>query len=221
MTPLQRLREDILFQTRLYNRNPEGIRTVIASKYFSAEEMLALYREGVRDFGENRVGEVLAKKSLLPEDVRWHFIGHLQRNKVRKVLGLFALIHSIDSVELAEKISKTTREKQKILLQVNTTGETTKGGFSPKELPEAFRKIKALSFLEVRGLMTIGPDTDDRNRSQKAFRLLRELRDFLDPSLPELSMGMSGDYPSAIEEGATLLRIGRILLSGTGSRSVR
>lgn len=186
---------------------------VVVSKTRTVEEILALYALGQRDFGENKVQELLEKKPRLPKDIRWHFIGRLQKNKVNKLIGEVFLIHSVDSIELAEKISKASEEKGNataVLLQVNTSGEGSKQGFSKEELEENLDRLKSLSSLQIQGLMTMAPFTEDPNTIRHAFSNLAKLRDRLLPG-GELSMGMSHDYLEALKEGATLVRIGSLL----------
>lgn len=190
-------------------RDFKEIKLVVASKYFSQDQIRTFYDAGVRDFGENRVQDFLAKKEALPRDIHWHFLGHLQKNKVNKIKDEFALIHSIDSFELAEKISKSIENSQNILLQIKTSDEETKTGFSIENFKSALPKIEKLPHLKVRGLMTVASKEDPR----KGFRKLRELKEEYGHEDWELSMGMSQDYPIAIEEGSTMLRIGRTLIS--------
>lgn len=189
--------------------------TVVAvSKQRSLEDILQVYRAGCRDFGENRVPEALEKIEKAPQDIRWHFIGMLQRKKVPKVIGKFALIHSVDSPELAKKISLCSADRgaeTSLLLQVNTSGEKTKHGFSPQELQKMFPQLLELPNIAIKGLMTMAPLTDDKEQIQSCFSQLRLLRDEF--QLHHLSMGMSHDYPIAITEGATLVRIGTAIFS--------
>lgn len=198
------------------NRDPKEIQTIVVSKGRAIPELLPLYEEGALDFGENRFPEALEKQEAMPASIRWHFIGRLQRNKVRKLIGRFFLIHSVDSFPLAEKIATVSQEEKwttSILLQVNCSGEAQKAGFAPEEIHEQVAKIKELEGIEVRGLMTMAPLTEDQRIIRACFRKLALLRKEL--SLPHLSMGMSEDYPIAIEEGATLLRIGRAFFSSS------
>src|SRR5581483_5756830 len=158
----------------------------------------------------------LAKMAELPADVEWHMVGHLQSNKARQVAGRFALIHSVDSVHLARELDKRTSGKQPILLQVNIADEETKSGFEPGELLDAAGEVAALSHLELRGLMTIGPLAPNAEDVRWVFRDLKGLRGKVQARLPEaqlseLSMGMTGDFETAIEEGATLVRVGRAI----------
>lgn len=205
---------------RQCGRNPDDISLIAVSKTRSIEEMMPIYQAGCRDFGESRVQESLEKIPLMPQDIRWHLIGSLQANKIKKVIGHFALIHSVDSIELAKKISEYSIDAHvitAILLQVNTSGEGTKHGFSPEAFIQQIREVFALEGIEVRGLMTMAPLTKDTNVIWQCFSLLRHLRDEVrrwdgvPDSFNDLSMGMSHDYPIAVEEGATLLRIGSAL----------
>lgn len=188
-------------------RDPHDIRLVVVTKGRTVEEIQQAYNQGCRDFGENRVQEALPKIALLPSDINWHFIGTLQKNKVSKVIDKFSLIHSIDSIALVHEISTTP-----LLLQVNTSGELTKHGLSCDEWLKQFPDQP-----NVKGLMTIAPLTQDKTILRSTFRALRHLRDELversGHPLPHLSMGMSNDYPIAIEEGATLLRIGTAIFA--------
>jgi pyridoxal phosphate enzyme (YggS family) len=187
-------------------RTAEEIRVVAVSKTVPAERVRAVFNLGYTEFGENRVQELLAKKSELPESVRWHMIGHLQTNKVRQVLGQTVLIHS----------EKQARDRVDGLIQVNSSGEATKSGVEPERAAELVAAIGPGSPLRIRGLMTIGPLTEDSGRIRACFRSLRKMRDDFRRLFPEkdweiLSMGMSSDYEIAVEEGASLLRIGSVI----------
>jgi pyridoxal phosphate enzyme (YggS family) len=174
--------------------------------------MLPLYNQGCRHFAENRVDAALEKMELLPEDIQWHLIGTLQKNKVRKVIGKFALIHSVDTPELAKKISDCSLEaglKTPILLQVNTSGEASKHGLSFEEWQKNYPEVANFEGIMIKGLMTMAPLVDDEKIIRTTFARLRELGKVL--KLQHLSMGMSQDFPLAIAEGATLLRIGSAL----------
>ena len=182
---------------------------VAVTKGRSVEEIMELYEQGIRDFGENRVQEALAKMEQLPKDIRWHFIGKLQKNKVSKVIGKFYLIHSVDTPELARLISQKSIETTSILLEVNTSGEGSKSGLSPQEWALEIENLKKLPHLEIKGLMTMAPLTDDEIAIRRCFSKLRELKEAW--GFKELSMGMSSDFKIALEEGATMVRIGRKL----------
>lgn len=203
------------------SRKPSDIEIVAVSKYFTWQHVFPAYQAGCRDFGENRLQDILVKMEEAPADIRWHFIGTLQKNKVQKAVeSKFVLIHSVDSFELAQKISKCSREaglKTAILLQINTSGEASKHGLSPKECLEQFENFMSLPSLKIEGFMTMAPLTQDDRIIHRCFADLRILRDKLEGQagisykLPYLSMGMSEDFPIAIQEGATHLRIGSAL----------
>jgi PLP dependent protein len=193
-------------------RSIEPALLLAVSKGRSIQEIEQLYQWGVRDFGENRVHELQDKKSLLPKDIQWHFIGSLQRNKAKKIAGEVALIHSIDSLDLAKEISKVAQQKtlvQPCLLQVNISGEKRKHGLCPEEIKQGWYELKELKGIEWKGLMTMAPLTEDQALIRSTFRGLKKLGDFL--GLKELSMGMSQDYKVALEEGATIVRLGRLV----------
>jgi pyridoxal phosphate enzyme (YggS family) len=196
-------------------RSPAEIELVVVSKGQSIENMRELVDGGTLLFGESRLQEALSKIAMLPARVRWHCIGHLQSNKVRKALPCFELIHSVDNEELACTIDRIASEIglfPRVLLEVNVSGEGTKYGFSPEVLKLSFEKLLRLPRLQVEGLMTMAPLSLDPETARPYFRKLRELRDELAANsgvpLSTLSMGMSGDYEVAIEEGATLVRVG-------------
>ena len=197
---------------------PQSCKIVAVSKLQPIAKMRELYSQGQRDFAENYVQEALPKlEELSPLDIQWHFIGRLQRNKVKFVVGSFFLIHSVDTLALAQEINSQAKEKkiqQKILLQVNLSGEETKGGWNRKQLAQDFEALRQLENLEVSGLMTMPPLFPDPEQTRPFFRDLKNLRDELQKSVPccrELSMGTSADYQVAASEGATLIRLGTIL----------
>lgn len=178
------------------------------------EELLPL---GVRDFGENKVQELTAKAEALSKDIRWHMIGHLQRNKVKYVVDKACMIHSVDSLRLAEEISKEAEKKGvevPILLEVNVAGEESKFGIRPEETEELAQQIALLPNLHIQGLMTIAPYVENPENNRQIFRNLRNLsvdierKKFNNVTMSVLSMGMTGDYEVAIEEGATHVRVG-------------
>ena len=196
-------------------RHPSDIRLVAVCKTHPAGAVAAAVAAGQRVFGESRVQEAREKIPACPPGLDWHFIGHLQKNKVRQALPLFSFFHSIDSPALAQAIDRIAGETGKPvegLLEVNISGEETKHGFTPDELRKEFAALAKLPHLRIRGLMTMAPYSDNPEDARPVFRALRELRDELQSShnhpLPELSMGMSGDFEPAIEEGATLVRVG-------------
>jgi pyridoxal phosphate enzyme (YggS family) len=193
------------------------VRIVAVTKTHGPDAARAALTAGLEDIGENRVQEALQKQDALRDvALRWHLIGTLQRNKARHAAGRFALIHSVDRSDLAMDLDRRmpAGARQAILVQVNCSNESQKGGVMPDALPALLEELRALERIEVRGLMTMSALTDDMVEQRRAFRLLRELRDAAQRSghtLPELSMGMSGDYPTAVEEGATMIRLGTVL----------
>lgn len=194
-------------------RNPASIRVVAVSKGRSIEAIEQLHRRGVRDFGENRAQELVEKVPLAPVDVRWHFIGPLQSNKVRIVRPVASMLHSLDRVELATFWMKGQGSPPPVLLEVNTAMEPQKHGVAPGEVMSVLERLQALD-VPVRGLMAIPPAVDRPDEARPFFTRLRELRDQAAarwPLVSELSMGMSDDYEVAIAEGATLIRIGRAI----------
>ena len=222
---LARVRERIAEAALRSGRRPEDVILVAVTKTVEPERILEAVRLGVKHFGENRVQEALAKipqvNETLDEGSRptWHMIGHLQTNKVRKALGIFDIIHSVDSVKLAREISKRATREGKvvpILLEVNVSGEATKFGFAPEEVESAVGEIVTLPGLSIRGLMTIAPIVEEPEEARPFFRRLRELRDRLAEKFPQvnwehLSMGMTDDFEVAVEEGATMVRLGRAI----------
>ena len=193
------------------------VRIVAVTKTHGPDAVRAALTAGLEDIGENRVQEAMQKQDALRDVApRWHLVGTLQRNKARHAAGRFALIHSVDRSDLAMDLDRRMPPgaRQEILVQVNCSNESQKGGVMPDALPALLEELRALERIEVRGLMTMSALTDDTVEQRRAFRLLRELRDAAERSghtLPELSMGMSGDYPTAVEEGATMIRLGTVL----------
>lgn len=208
-------REKIAAAARATGRDPADVELVAVSKTHPAESVLEACEAGQIVFGENRVQELLAKAPLLPSALRWHLIGHLQKNKIRKVLPVVDLIHGVDSLELAQDIDRVAAELglfPRVLLEVNVSGEGTKFGFQPDRFGTELDQLLALPRVQVEGLMTIAPYVEDPEDVRPVFVGLRELRDELarrsGAPLTTLSMGMSGDYEIAIAEGATLVRVG-------------
>ena len=188
---------------------------IAVSKYVSIDKIKEAYEAGIRDFAESKANDALEKIEILPKDIRWHFIGHLQTNKVKKVTGNFELIHSVDSYRLASSISAFAKNHdlvQNVLLQVNLAQEEQKSGFSKQELEEDFAQIITLDNIHVEGLMMMAPYTDDKAYLSRLFEdmsnLKKELSSKHSYELKELSMGMSNDYPLAVKAGATMIRIG-------------
>jgi pyridoxal phosphate enzyme (YggS family) len=194
------------------HRSPDEITLVAITKGFEAQAIRTAFNSGIRDFGENRVQEAegkIAQLSDLRPVVTWHMVGHLQSNKAKIAVELFDIIHSVDSVRLAEILNRWVEKPLPVLLEVNVSGEATKGGFSIAETEAAVKAIKQLPNLKLMGLMTVAPFVADPEEVRPVFRKLRELRDSL--GLRHLSMGMTDDFEVAIEEGATMLRIGRAI----------
>ena len=196
-------------------RNPGEIRIIAVSKTFPVADINEAIAHGITLFGENRIQEAKEKKPLITGNHSLHLIGHLQSNKAKEAIRLFDCIHSIDKFETAEKVNHeafAADKVQEILVQVNTSGEASKSGCSPRDALMICKKISQLKNIRLSGLMTIGPLTDNKDSVKLAFSLLRQLRDSISQEtglpLKELSMGMSGDFEAAIIEGATLLRIG-------------
>ncbi len=212
------VKDRIAAALRRAGRESDEITIVGVTKTLGAGRVEELIKSGIDDIGENRVQESLEKMESVSLECRWHLIGTLQRNKAAKALGRFYLIHSVDSVKLAATLSRLGREKgisTNILIEVNTSGEESKHGFDPNKAADAAGAIIAMPNIELKGLMTIGPLTDNESEVRGSFKMLRNLRDRTEMSLgeklPELSMGMSDDFEIALEEGSTLIRLGRVL----------
>ncbi len=202
---------------------PYGARLVAVSKTQPIESVLALYNGGQRIFGENRVQELLEKKDLLPPDIEWHLIGHLQRNKVKYIVPFIGMIHSLDSIELAHEIDRQAEKSERkipVLLQIRIASEETKFGIKPDDLDIFMQDLLRipLPWVKVCGVMGMASFVEDEVQIRAEFRILRETFVHLkekyypeDPDFKELSMGMSGDYQIALQEGSTLVRIGTLL----------
>ena len=199
-----------------------AVRVVAVTKTHGPQAVLAAVAAGLTDVGENRVQEALQKQEALPNlAVAWHLVGTLQRNKARHAAGRFALIHSVDRADLALELERRLPAggRQAVLVQVNCSDEPQKGGVEPDGLLPLLDTLAGLAGIELRGLMTMSALTGETVEQRRAFRRLRELRDAAERAghrLPELSMGMSGDYPIAVEEGATMIRLGTILFGERG-----
>jgi len=195
----------------------QPVTIVAVTKGFGPDAIRAAMDAGLADIGENRVQEAVQKQDALKElaGVRWHLIGHLQRNKARVVAGRFDLVHSLDSLELARELDRRSTTPQRVLLEVNVAGEAQKSGGAPEQAPKLARQVAELEHLRLEGLMTLAPLTDDEDVQRRTFRGLRLLRDRIKEEegiwLPTLSMGMSSDYASAVQEGATVIRLGTAL----------
>ncbi|MBV9642618.1 MAG: YggS family pyridoxal phosphate-dependent enzyme [Verrucomicrobia bacterium] len=222
---LQSVRMIIAESERKSGRPAGSVELVAVSKTHPPEIIRQAVEAGQWLFGENRVQEAKAKISELPARVRWHLIGHLQSNKTRPALSIFEMIQGVDSIEMVDEIQRIGGDLglfPRVLLQVNVAGESSKFGFAPQRLLWEFERISRAERLQVEGLMTIPPLASSPENSRRYFAQLRELRDRLEKefrfSLPQLSMGMSSDYRIAIEEGATLVRVGTAIF---GERSAR
>ena len=220
---LERVREQIAQAAAKTNRSIEDVELVAISKTHEAEKVREAIEAGQSLFGESRVQEARVKIPDLPSNLRWHFVGHLQKNKIRHALPLFELIHSVDSLALAEDVNRIAEEDglhPRVLLEVNVGGEGSKFGFKPETLRAEMESLLALPRLSILGLMTIPPLAEDAEDSRKYFVQLRELRDRLQTEfhvdLAQLSMGMTQDFAIAVEEGATLVRVGTAIF---GERS--
>jgi PLP dependent protein len=184
--------------------------TICASKYFSVEQIRRIYELGTRHFGENRVQDLIRKKASLRDlEITWHFIGHLQTNKVKDIIGHITYLHTLDRIKLARTIEKYAERPLKCFIQVNMTKEVQKSGIEPEKLEQFLSEIENYDKIEVIGLMTIGK-AEDAIATERAFKGLSEMASRLD--LPYLSMGMTEDYEIALKHGATHLRIGRKFL---------
>ena len=197
---------------------PSGVTLICVSKFHTAETIMQAYDAGERDFGESRVQELLLKQQTLPADIRWHFIGHLQTNKVRQIVPFVHMIHSVDSVRLLEVINREAEKigrRVKVLLEVHVAKEDTKSGFMPEEITSLNTKLSTLNYIEICGIMGMATNTDDQTEWRRCFREIKSIgqqllnhSELLNNSAPQISMGMSDDYLVAIEEGSTMVRIG-------------
>ncbi len=212
-----RLRREIDQSLERSGRTGDSVAIVAVTKRFPPEAINAAVAAGITDIGENRVQATSEKKPKVDVECRWHLIGHLQKNKINKALGLYDLVQSVDSYELAEAINTRTESPVEILLQVDSSGEETKFGLDPETLIDTAKRISMLDKIQMCGLMTIGPLTDDETRIRHSFKMTRSLFEELrDMSLPNcemkfLSMGMSGDYKIAIDEGSNMIRVGTVI----------
>ena len=220
---LQRVREQISCAAIKAGRPTEDVELVAISKTHEAEKVREAIGVGQTLFGESRVQEARLKIPELPSNLRWHFVGHLQKNKIRHALPLFELVQSVDSLALAQDINRIAEEEglhPRVLIEVNVAGEGSKFGFAPEKLREEMESLLALSRLSILGLMCIPPIADEAEVSRKYFVELRQVRDRIQTEfhvdLAQLSMGMTQDYAVAVEEGATLVRVGTAIF---GERS--
>ena len=214
---LDQVRETINAACIRAGRRPEEVTLIAVSKTKPVPMLEEAYAAGTRDFGENKVQEILAKKPELPQDIRWHMIGHLQRNKVSQVIGNAVMIHSVDSLRLARQIEAEAAKKEvdvDILLEVNVAREESKYGFMLEEVEDAVMAIKDFPHVHIKGLMTIAPFVDNPEENRGIFKKLFEFavdigrKNIDNVTMGVLSMGMTGDYEVAVEEGATMVRVG-------------
>ncbi|OGC74456.1 MAG: YggS family pyridoxal phosphate enzyme [candidate division Zixibacteria bacterium RBG_16_40_9] len=214
---LSQVRARIFKVCEKVKRDPQEIKIVAVTKNVAVEKIKQAIACGIEIIGENKVQEAQAKYNQVDKKVLWHLVGHLQTNKVKKALEIFDLIQSIDSLKLAVEINGCAKEKNKILpilIEVNTSGEETKYGVKPEQTENLIREMKGLENLKIKGLMTIGPLTDDKEKIRESFRETRGIYEKLESvkvpnlELEFLSMGMSSDFEIALEEGSNMLRIG-------------
>ena len=217
---LKNVRKRIAGAADRVGRDPSEIRIVAITKTHPPATVDEAVSEGLRDVGENKVQEFLEKSEKVDADCRWHLVGHLQRNKVKKIIGRFELIHSLDSIRLARELNKRSLREEiatDVLVQVNTSGEDSKYGIEPDEAVRFCGEVAQMEGVRIRGLMTMAPWVDDPQVLRASFSALRLLGDEIEDrgirnvSMEHLSMGMSDDFEFAVEEGATLLRLGRVL----------
>ena len=206
---VERVRERIARAAARAGRRPDDVLLVAVSKTVEAERVRAAVAAGITALGENRVQEARAKVAEIGRAAAWHLIGHLQTNKARDAVELFDVIHSLDRLELAQELDRRAHARDRVvrvLLQVNVGGEATKGGVAPDAVAETLEALAPLRNLAVRGLMTIPPEVERAEQARGWFQALRKLAER--HALPDLSMGMSGDFEVAVEEGATMVRVG-------------
>ncbi|TDK64905.1 YggS family pyridoxal phosphate-dependent enzyme [Bacillus salipaludis] len=219
---LEHINEQILEACRTVNRKPDEIKVIAVTKYVSTERAMEAVEAGILNLGENRDEGLLKKWEVLGDKPKWHFIGTLQTRKVKNIIDKVEYVHSLDRLSLAEEINKRAVKPVKCLVQVNISEEESKHGLTPEEAIEFIIQLQPLKNIRVEGLMTMAPFTDDENVLRNSFRGLRQLRDqIMELQLDyapctELSMGMSNDFAIAIEEGATMVRIGTALVGEDG-----
>ncbi|MCR5810761.1 MAG: YggS family pyridoxal phosphate-dependent enzyme [Lachnospiraceae bacterium] len=214
---IESIEERICSACQRAGRSRSEVTLICVTKTKPEEMLLEAYEAGQRDFGENKVQEICRKKPALPQDIRWHMIGHLQRNKVKQLIGQTVMIHSVDSLKLAQTISSEAVKAglvMPVLIEVNMAAEESKFGVAPQDAEKLITKASRLEGIQIRGLMTIAPYTEDPNSNRPYFAALRQLAVDIgqkcidNVSMSVLSMGMTGDFEVAIEEGATLIRVG-------------
>lgn len=209
---IRKLKLRIAMACERARRSPDEVTLVAVTKTIKIPAIEAAFDAGIRNFGENRVQEAKPKIEQLESlgsHLTWHLVGHLQTNKAKTAAEIFDIIHSVDSLRLAEILNDRSRKRLPVLIQVNVSAETSKSGFPLPEVDKAIKQITRLPNIQIEGLMTIAPWVSDAEEVRPVFRQLRQLRDTL--GLSHLSMGMSDDFEVAIEEGATLVRIGRLI----------
>lgn len=199
---------------------PEYVTLICVSKFHSHEAIMEAYACGERDFGESRVQELLPKYEALPKDIRWHFIGHLQTNKVKQIVPFVHMIHSVDSVRLLETINREAEKigrRVKVLLEVHVAKEETKSGFTPEEILSLDIQLSTFNYVDICGIMGMATNTDDEAEWRRCFREIKALASKLSTlNTKQISMGMSDDYLVAIEEGSTMIRIGSTIFGSRG-----
>lgn len=214
---ISKVRENIVKSCEKAGRNPEEVTLIAVSKTKPVSAIEEALLSGTLDYGENKVQELCDKYDVLPKNIRWHMIGHLQRNKVKYLVGKTYLVHSVDSLRLAEQIEKEFAKHNQvcdILVEVNIAQEESKFGINAKETEELIRKIAKFEHVRIKGLMTIAPYTEDPESNRDYFREIKKLsvdirdKNIDNVSMDVLSMGMTGDYMVAVEEGATMVRVG-------------
>ena len=214
---LKEVQENILKACEKSGRNPEDVTLIAVSKTKPVPMLQEIYDENIRDFGENKVQELVEKYDELPQDIKWHMIGHLQRNKVKYIIDKVSMVHSVDSVRLAEAIEKEAAKKDiciPVLIEVNVAGEESKFGLSVEEVLPFLEEISSYEHLQVKGLMTIAPFVANPEENREVFQKLKKLsvdiatKNINNVNMSVLSMGMTNDYQVAVEEGATMVRVG-------------
>lgn len=213
----EQVKENIAQACKKVGRNPEEVTLIAVSKTKPVEMLQEAYHAGARYFGENKVQEIMDKYPCLPEDIKWHMIGHLQRNKVKYIVDKVELIHSVDSLRLAETIEAEAKKHQvkvPVLIEVNVAEEESKFGLKPEEVIPFLETISHFEYLQVKGLMTIAPYVEDPEENRQIFKNLKQIsvdikeKNMNNITMEILSMGMTGDYQVAVQEGATMVRVG-------------
>ena len=214
---LEQVRKNIEESCKEIHRDPKEVTLIAVSKTKPVEMLQEAYAAGARVFGENKVQEIVDKYDQMPSDVKWHMIGHLQRNKVKYIVDKVAMIHSVDSLRLAETIEKEAEKKGvivPILIEVNVAQEESKFGLKPEEVLPFIEQIAGFSHIQIKGLMTIAPYVENAEENREIFRELKKLsvdiagKNINNVTMSVLSMGMTGDYMVAVQEGATMVRVG-------------